>query len=72
MRRPTNVTLPPDLLAEARALDLNISQACAQGLAAAIASVRARQWLAENREALESSRRYVEENGLPLADFRTF
>ena len=71
-RRPTNVTLPAELLEEARALDLNISQACEQGLKAAIASIRAQQWLAENRSSLEASRQYVEEKGLPLAEYRVF
>lgn len=71
-RRPTNVTLPVQLLEEARSLDLNISQACEQGLKSAIASIRAQQWLVENRASLEASRQYVEENGLPLADYRNF
>ncbi|WP_282956944.1 type II toxin-antitoxin system CcdA family antitoxin [Acetobacter ascendens] len=35
LRRPTNVTLPAQLLEEARSLDLNISQACEQGLKSA-------------------------------------
>lgn len=71
-RRPTNVTLSAELLEEARSLDLNISQACEQGLKSAIAGIRARQWLEENRSSLEASRQYVEENGLPLADYRNF
>nr|WP_081273966.1 type II toxin-antitoxin system CcdA family antitoxin [Acetobacter pasteurianus] len=49
-----------------------MSQACEQGLKSAIASVRAQQWLAENRSSLEASRQYVEKNGLPLADYRNF
>lgn len=71
-RRPTNITLPAPLLAEARTLGLNVSQVCERGLVAEIAAARARQWLLENREALESSRRYVERNGLPLAEYRQF
>ncbi|AHI24933.1 post-segregation antitoxin CcdA [Komagataeibacter xylinus] len=71
-RRPTNVTLPAQLLEEAKSLDLNISQACEQGLKSAIASIHAQQWLADNRASLEASRQYVEENGLPLADYRNF
>jgi len=66
------VTLPAQLLEEAKSLDLNISQACEQGLKSAIASIRAQQWLVENRASLEASRLYVEENGLPLADNRNF
>ena len=34
-RRPTNVTLHADLLAEAKQLGLNISEACEAGLHAA-------------------------------------
>ncbi len=71
-RRPTNVTLPVDLLTEARALGLNISQACEQGLRAEITRSRAAQWLDENREAIASSNEYVERHGLPLSEFRQF
>jgi antitoxin CcdA len=71
-RRPTNVTLPVDLLTEARALGLNVSQACEQGLKAEIARSRAAQWLDENREAIVSSNEYVERHGLPLSEFRQF
>ena len=71
-RRATNVTLPVDLLAEARALGLNVSQACEHGLTAAISKTRAAQWLEENRDALASSRDFVERHGLPLAEFRQF
>ena len=71
-RRATNVTLPIDLLDEARAFGLNISQACELGLKAELARSRAAQWLEENREALLSSNAYVERNGLPLSQFRQF
>ncbi len=71
-RRATNVTLPADLLDEARDLGLNISQACERGLKAEIARSRAAQWVEENREALASSNEYVERHGLPLARFRRF
>lgn len=71
-RRATNVTLPVDLLSEARELGLNVSQACEQGLRAEIARYRGAKWLRENREALASSNDYVERNGLPLSEFRQF
>lgn len=71
-RRATNVTLPVDLLAEARALGLNVSQICERGLRAEIAKCRAEQWRDDNRAALLSSNDYVERHGLPLADFRPF
>jgi len=71
-RRPTNVTLPEALLIEAKALKVNISQACQQGLAAEVAAAKARQWQAENKPAMDAWNDYVEQNGLPLAQYRQF
>jgi len=71
-RKPTNVTLDEALLVEAKALRINISQAAEAGLARAVAERRATQWLEENRRALDSSNAYVEQYGLPLAQFRNF
>ena len=71
-RKATNITLPADLLDEARTLSLNISQACELGLKTEIARARGAQWLEENRDALASSNEHVERHGIPLADFRQF
>ena len=71
-KRATNVSLPEDLLAEARALQINISQAAEAGVAQAITRARSELWLAENQEAIESSNAYVEKHGLPLAKYRMF
>jgi antitoxin CcdA len=71
-RRAANISLDPQLIADARALDINISRACEAGLQAQIKKAREERWLAENMEAIEASNRYVEEHGLPLARFRQF
>jgi antitoxin CcdA len=71
-RRATNVTLPETLVAQAKALKVNISQACEAGLAAQVKVAREKQWLEENREAIEYCNKYVEENGLTLERYRTF
>ncbi|WP_017522386.1 type II toxin-antitoxin system CcdA family antitoxin [Pusillimonas noertemannii] len=71
-KRATNVSLPEDLLSEAKALHINISQAAEAGVAQAIAQARNELWLAENQEAIESSNAYVEKHGLPLAKYRMF
>jgi len=71
-KRATNVTLSTALLDEARALGVNVSQACEQGLEQQVRSVRAAAWIEENREAIESSNAYVERHGLPLARYRLF
>lgn len=71
-RRATNVTLGEALLAEAKALNINLSQAAEAGVAQAVAARRAELWLSDNREALESSNAFVEAKGLPLARHRSF
>ncbi len=71
-RRATNVTLPESLVAKAKELNINISQACEAGLAAQVKATREKQWLEENREAIEYCNTYVEEHGLTLERFRTF
>jgi len=71
-RKSTNVTLTVALVAEAKALGVNLSQAAEVGVADAVARKRAEVWLAENREALESSNSFVEAHGLPLAQYRNF
>lgn len=72
LRRPTNVTLPTALVAEARVLGVNVSRACEAGLAAALRSARAERWRAENQAAMESWNTTLERDGIPLARFRAF
>ena len=71
-KRATNVTLTAALLAEAKALSINISQAAEAGLVQAIAEKRAAVWIKENRAALNSSNSFVESQGLPLSNYRLF
>lgn len=71
-RKSTNLTLAVALVAEARELGVNVSQAAEAGIAAAVANLRQARWLAENKAALESSNAFVEEHGLPLGQYRNF
>lgn len=71
-RRPTNVTLPDTLLREARALKINLSQACERGLLHEVAEARRLRWLADNREGILAWNDFVEHTGLPLDEFRQF
>ena len=60
--KATNLTLRSKLLAKARELKINISQAAAEGITKAIAEKRAAIWQKENREALESANAWVEKH----------
>ena len=71
-RKATNVTFEAQLLARAKDLKINNSQASEEGLARAVAARQAELWLQDNQHALDSSNAYVERNGLPLARFKNF
>lgn len=71
-KRPTNVSLAENLLAEAADLGINVSQAAEAGLAKAVADKRAEVWMEQNADAIASSNEYVEKHGLPLPQFRNF
>jgi antitoxin CcdA len=72
LRKPTNVSLPPALVAEAAALKINLSRACEAGLVEAVAEARRKEWLEANREALDFWNDEIDRNGLPLDAFRQF
>lgn len=71
-RKPTNLSLDPALLSEARALNVNLSRAAEEGVRVAVSQARSAAWRAENAAALDSSNAYVEANGLPLERYRQF
>lgn len=71
-KKPTNLSLDQALLQEARALGVNLSQAAEVGVRQAVAAAKSAHWKAENAKALQSSNRWVEQNGLPLEQYRNF
>jgi len=71
-KRATNVSLPADLVDEAKRLGINLSQACEAGLSDQVRQAMKEEWKRENREAIESSNDYVRKHGLPLAKYRLF
>ena len=72
VRRPTNVTLLIELVAEAKALQINVSQARERGLARAVMDARRLQWLEENNGAIEAHNAMIERDGPILDEFRQF
>ena len=71
-RKSTSMSLDAAVLEEARQLGTNVSQAAERGVIAAIRAARAQAWKQENAGAVADYNAYVEENGVPLADFRKF
>lgn len=71
-RKPTNLSIDSALLNEAKALRINLSRAAEDGVKVAVQEARARNWKSENSEAIDSSNKYFEKNGLPLNKRRPF
>jgi antitoxin CcdA len=71
-KRATNVTIDPNLLAEARELNINLSATLEASLREAVSAQKAAQWLEENRHALLAYNAWIDQNGLPLAEYRQF
>jgi antitoxin CcdA len=72
LKKPTNLSLDQMLLAEAKALNVNLSHAAEQGLRLEVARAKAEKWKADNAAAIESSNKWVETHGLPLDRYRQF
>jgi antitoxin CcdA len=60
----TNLSLRADLVAEAKALALNLSDVVEAALEVAVREAREAAWLAENREAIDQYNEHVAEHGL--------
>ena len=71
-RKPTNLTLDPVLVTEARSFGVNLSQAAEAGLRRAVGEAKAQAWQRENAAAVASSNAWIEVHGLPLDQYRQF
>ena len=65
-RRPVNLSLPEDTVAEAKQLGINASQAAEEGLRLAVKREKEKRWLEENREAIAAHTAWIEQHGVPL------
>jgi antitoxin CcdA len=71
-RKAANLSIDEGVLADAKALDINVSRAAETGIAEAVRTEKNRRWLEENREALLYYNVWMEENGLLLEEYRQF
>ena len=71
-RRPTNVSLPVDLVKEARELDVNLSREFEAHLTSVVRERRAEQWRKENKKAIEAYNKFVEKHGVWNEDDRAW
>ena len=71
-RRPLNVTVDPQLVAEARALGIPLSATVEEALRARIAIARQERWRAENADAILEANERVARGGTFGDAFRNF
>ncbi len=71
-KKATNITLSQEVVEEAKALGMNLSQTCEQLLRHAIRAEKDRRWALEHADFIVAYNATVEQEGLPLADSRSF
>jgi len=71
-KKATNITLSADVLIEAKALGINISQVCDQFLRERIRLEREQLWQKEHAEFIANYNEIIAREDLPLQEWRSF
>lgn len=71
-KKATNLSINKELLAEARALNINLSATLEQALTEKVRKERRKQWLEDNKQAIEACNELAEQNGLFADKHRIF
>lgn len=71
-KKACNVSVNEDLLRQAKALGINISQTLEAELERRVRAAKAQAWVEENKDAIESQNRWVEQNGVWSDGLRMF
>jgi antitoxin CcdA len=71
-RRPTNISLPSDMVDEAKRLGINVSQACETGLQEQVRKALGEEWKRENRQAIESWNKWIAETVCHMMSIASF
>lgn len=71
-KQPANLSIRGDLLRQARARNINLSQTLEESLTKILKEQDRQAWLEENLEAMEAANRFVAEHGLWSDGLRRF
>lgn len=71
-KKPTNLSINSDLLSKARKNKINLSATLENALEQELRKRERDKWLKENKNAIESLNKLVEENGLFSDKYRDF
>lgn len=71
-KRPINLSVNGDLLAQAKSAGVNLSSVLERALADEVRKRRAEAWLLDNREAIQNYNQHILEHGTFSDDLRGF
>lgn len=71
-KKPTNLSINSDLLQQAKEHHINLSQALELRLAEILRDEKRRNWLEENREAMEEYNKRIDTHGVFSDGLRQF
>lgn len=71
-KKATNVSVNAVLLQQAKAFNINLSNTLEQALIAKLKQLQADTWQLDNKVAIDSYNRYIEQNGVFGDDVRAF
>jgi antitoxin CcdA len=71
-KKAANLTVRADLLEEARARKINLSQTLETALTVELKKQREAEWLEQNKEGIAAYGRFVEKHGVFSDRFRNF
>jgi len=71
-KKNTNLSINSDLLQQAKAHHINLSQALELRLAEILKEMKRREWLEQNKEAIEEYNRRIETRGVFSDGLRQF
>lgn len=71
-RRSLNLSIPEDLIEEARRLKLNLSRFLEDKLSETLRAERAKRWQEENKDAIETYNEFLRRNGMWSDSVRKF
>lgn len=71
-KKPTNVSINRDLLAQAKAHNINLSLTLEQALNDKIAQIQIEQWKKENKSAIQNYNQLIDDQGIFGDDLRMF
>ena len=72
LKKAANLSVRADLLEQAKAYKINLSQTLETALAVEVKKHREAEWLEQNKEAIEAYNREIAEHGLWSDGLRTF